>query len=531
MEKMFNYLKVKNNKGVKYLELDNLGKINVLFGKNNSGKTSIIEAINMKECVAVGKPLYDINPLVYYFEQEASIYFDTVTRKATNAFRKYLEDLRDNKTIWYYGEEDKIIKACTLDLESNKNLHFLNKMFDMHTILKNWFRDIEETFQPLLIPPKRKLETRVEINLKQKIENYGGGIVNYLFFLKNQNTSSDDYNLFSQIYMAFSEICDYEFNIIPDLKNTIHLVFKRLSEEKWISASDSGLGLADLLIMITFALNADHSLICLEEPESHLHPEMQKRFLSFIKGIENKQFIISTHSNIFLNSLQVDKIFHVQYIEREVHLSDESTNAGILFNLGYSVSDHLIADAIILVEDPSDIPVLNTILMWIGLDRRFNINYFPINGDIRAYLDLAMFKRKSNVFSLAYTRGETETVTARFYKNCEKNGIKVYQLKRASIENYFDLSAIRKVLGEEVPKDIEMLDYSISVDAQLGFSLQHKSIRIRNSDIINSMDLSRLEGTDLLAFCFSIKAALDNKPQIEFAPKDHKIIDFVEKYA
>jgi len=528
---MFNYLKVKNNKGVKYLELNGLGKINVLFGKNNSGKTSIIEAINIKECVAVGKTLEDINPLVYYFEQEASVYFDTVSRKATNTFRSYLEGLQDKKTIWYYGEEDSIIKACTQDLESNKNLHFLNKMFDMHTILKNWFRDIEETFRPLLIPPKRKLETRVEINLKQKIESYGGGIVNFLFFLKNQNSSSDDYKLFSQIYMAFSEICDYEFNIIPDLKNTIHLVFKRLTEDKWISASDSGLGLADLLIMITFALNTDHTLICLEEPESHLHPEMQKRFLSFLKGIENKQFIISTHSNIFLNSLVVDKIFHVQYMEREVHLSDETTNAGILFNLGYSVSDHLIADAIILVENPSDIPVLNTILMWIGLDCRFNINYFPINGNIRAYLDLAMFKRKNNVFSLAYTKGETETITARFYKNCEKNGINVYQLKRYSIENYFDLSAIREIIGEGVPKDMETLETNISVDAQLGLSIQHRSIRIQNSEIINKMDLSRIEGTDLLAFCLNIKAALDNKPQIEFVPKDHKIIEFAEKYA
>ncbi len=528
---MFNYLKVKNNKGVKYLELNGLGKINVLFGKNNSGKTSIIEAVNIKECVAVGKPLEDITPLVHYFEQEASQYFDNITRKATNAFRTYLEGLKDKKTIWYYGEEDSIIKICTMDLESNKNLHFLNKMFDMHTILKNWFRDIEETFQPLLIPPKRKLEARVEINLKQKIENYGSGIVNYLFFLKNQNPSSNEFKTFTKIYTAFSEICDYEFNIIPDLKNTIQLVFKRLTEEKWIFANDSGLGLADLLIMITFALDTQHSLICLEEPESHLHPEMQKRLLSFLKGIEDKQFIISTHSNIFLNSLLVNKIYHVQYRNKEVHLSDETSNASILFNLGYSVSDHLIADAIILVENPSDIPVLNTVLMWVGLDRRFNINFFPLNGDIRAYLDLSMFLEKKNVFSLTYSKGDTEIVTDRFNKNCEKNGIQVYRLKRASIENYFDLSSIRNIVGDGIPNDLETLEPNISVDAQLGFSLQHKSIRIHNSKIINSMDRTHLESTDLLSFCLQIKSALDEKPRIEFRPEEHKIIDFAEKYA
>lgn len=527
---MFKYLKVKNNKGVKYLELNNLGKINIFFGKNNSGKTSIIEAINKKECVAVGKLLEEITPLVHYFEQEASLYFDNITRKATNDFKTYLEDLKSKNTIWYYGEENEIIKACTADLENNRNLRFLNKMFNMNSILKNWFRDIEETFQPVLIPPKRKLEAKVTINLKQKIENYGDGVVNYLFFLKNQNPSTHEFKVFKQIYMAFSEICDYEFNIIPDLKNTIHLVYRRLTEETWMSANDSGLGLADLLIMITFALDTDHSVICLEEPESHLHPEMQKRFLSFLKGISNKQFIISTHSNIFLNSLVVDKIYHVQYKEGEVHITDESVNTRILFNLGYSVSDHLIADAIILVENPSDIPVLDTILMWVGLDRRFNINYFPLNGNIRAYLDLSMFLNKKNVFALTYTMGDAEIINSRFYTNCEKNKIKVCRLKRASIENYFSIFALRKVFGEEVPKELLAIEPHINVDAQLGFSIKHKSIRVQNSEIINSMDLTQLENTDLLKFCLLIKDVLDKKPQISFKPEDNNNLKLVEQY-
>ena len=104
-------------------------------------------------------------------------------------------------------------------------------------------------------------------------------------------------------------------------------------------------------------------------------------------------------------------------------------------------------------------------------------------------------------------------------------------MERSSIENYFDLSAIKKVIGEGVPEDIQTLENNISVDAQLGLSLQHRSIRIQNSEIINSMELSQLQDTDLLEFCLNIKAVLDGKPQIKFVPRDNKIINIAEKYA
>ena len=528
---MFSYLRVRNHKAVNRIQLDSLGQINVLFGKNNSGKTSIVEAINRKECVAVGKPLDNIEPLVQLFSQEASQYFDNVARKATKAFRSYLEKLRENGAIWYFGEEEEIIQSCASDLEGIKELQHLDETFNMTKILNTWFQDIESTFQPVLIPPKRKLEAFVPINLEQKIENYGAGIVNHLFFLKNQNPTTNEHEVYKQIYTAFSEISDYEFNVIPDTKNNVRVFFRHLEEEKWIPSDDSGLGLADLLIMITFALGTAHSVICLEEPESHLHPEMQKRFLTFLKGIEHKQIILSTHSSIFLNPSMTDRIFYVQLINNEVVLADETDNAQILFNLGYSISDHLIADAIVLVENAPDIPVLKTVLNWVGLDRRFNINYFPLNGDVRTYLDLSIFARRQNVVALTFSRGDTEVATTRFYGNCEKIGIAVWRLQRSSIENYFSLEALRKIFDSEVPDEVQSLKPHISVDAQLGFSLNHKSVKVLNSEIIAVMDPSDLKDTDLLQFCNMIKDVLQDKPDIELKLEDPENLQFIEANA
>lgn len=46
-EKMFKEIKIGSYRGLRRVELNNLGHINVIVGANNSGKTSILEAIQL----------------------------------------------------------------------------------------------------------------------------------------------------------------------------------------------------------------------------------------------------------------------------------------------------------------------------------------------------------------------------------------------------------------------------------------------------------------------------------------------------
>jgi len=47
MSNVFDYLKIQGFRGLKSLELSGLGKVNILVGDNNSGKTSVLEAISI----------------------------------------------------------------------------------------------------------------------------------------------------------------------------------------------------------------------------------------------------------------------------------------------------------------------------------------------------------------------------------------------------------------------------------------------------------------------------------------------------
>lgn len=119
----------------------------------------------------------------------------------------------------------------------------------------------------------------------------------------------------------------------------------------WIDAVDCGLGLQDLLIILYFSIHPDFDVVLVEEPESHLHPELQKKLLIYLKEDSKKQFFISTHSNIFLNNALVDRVFFTYY-EGSVKVTDATSRSSILNNLGYSVSDNLMSDLVILVEGP-----------------------------------------------------------------------------------------------------------------------------------------------------------------------------------
>ena len=55
MPAMFTHLKVETHKGLDECVLRDLGKINIICGKNNSGKSTLLEVISNKSSRTVGR--------------------------------------------------------------------------------------------------------------------------------------------------------------------------------------------------------------------------------------------------------------------------------------------------------------------------------------------------------------------------------------------------------------------------------------------------------------------------------------------
>lgn len=120
--------------------------------------------------------------------------------------------------------------------------------------------------------------------------------------------------------------------------------------------SSFGTGIHELIIICSALASHRSHVVCIEEPELHLHPELLRKFLRFLHRTDNRYFI-TTHSNVFLDDDASVTVYHVRYDGECSTVERKRTNAhsrAILRDLSYRASDLLQSNGIIWVEGPSD---------------------------------------------------------------------------------------------------------------------------------------------------------------------------------
>lgn len=118
-----------------------------------------------------------------------------------------------------------------------------------------------------------------------------------------------------------------------------------------------GTGVHQVVIIAAASTLVSDSLICMEEPELHLHPILQKKLIKFLDEKTSNQYLIATHSAQFLDHPGA-RVFHVTHDELEGTVCRTASSgpevAAICHDLGYRPSDFIQANAVIWVEGPSD---------------------------------------------------------------------------------------------------------------------------------------------------------------------------------
>jgi len=140
---------------------------------------------------------------------------------------------------------------------------------------------------------------------------------------------------------------------VPYQRDTINI---RLTGGAVLPLEHMGTGIHEVVILATAATLLTDTLVCVEEPEIHLHPLLQRKLLHYVARETTNQYVIATHSASMLDA-EVASIFHVVLGESGSQIEAASTpgaRAKICADLGYRASDLVQANAIIWVEGPSD---------------------------------------------------------------------------------------------------------------------------------------------------------------------------------
>jgi predicted ATPase len=513
MDIMIQHLKIDSPPLIKSQCLLNLGRVNILTGRNSSGKSTILKKV-------LEKP--DLGKTHQNLEDTRELFRKSIPRHIYEDYHPYIPNIvetilarLDGMYIFNSSQDDvnKLIHKVIKDYSLNINYD----QFAGPIIYALTTTAIKST-KPVLLSPKRRMLYEAGIDASGPLDTEAVNALSRLFYLQNQVPDSNDKNVFNRIHKSFSDITNYEFSIqigVGNNSSMIQLQLRRIGGQ-WMNGQSEGLGLAEILTLLLYSLDGKQELLLIEEPENHIHPDLQRKLLLFLNSVENRQFVISTHSPIFLNPTMVDRIYFCKYKDGNITIDDNTSRAEALSDLGVLAIDNLTSDAIIISEGKTDQIVLNYIILkWLNAPNNASISHVFLAGSMMKHFDPTPFSEVRNTFALLDCDPENKSAQKSFISACNNSGIIPVQLERYSLESYYTLNAIRKTFGDIVASKIDSIDHMIPLWRQLVDETHNenwwkgelKSIR-RIPTLLNNMSIDDIEGTDLLEFCKKIKSVL-----------------------
>lgn len=192
----------------------------------------------------------------------------------------------------------------------------------------------------------------------------GDGIIERLVKLQNPDAHNQtDRKKFEAINKFLQTVTDNNTALIevPHERDTI-LVHM---DGKTLPLDSLGTGIHEVIILASAATTLDNTVVCMEEPELHLNPILQKKLIRYLSESTTNQYFITTHSAALMDTPNAE-IYHVQMdngqsiVER---VTSDRHRSVVCEDLGYHPSDLLQANCVVWVEGPSDRLYLN---YWIG---------------------------------------------------------------------------------------------------------------------------------------------------------------------
>lgn len=398
MEELLNFsVKAKNLKcfGDNEQGFEQIKAINLIIGRNNSGKSTLIDLI---EYVVKGG---DAPEGHWHDRNKPEIIAEAPLSEAE--LRRVFPDGTSGGGIpgrnhWQFGS--KFVGAkLTWNLGAQQGQKYISigdcldgtRPFDGIQNAQNYLKRVaDEKTNPLSgkifrrIYAERNISPEGDDGASLNISGDGGGATNIIQnFINKANLQSDlvEITLLEELNKIFLTDAVFTDIVCQQLDGGAWEIYLEEEGKGRVPLSQSGSGLKTIIIVLIYihlvpVVNKkplSDFVFGFEELENNLHPALQRRLLSYLRKITESHgciFFLTTHSNVEIDLFSKDKLAQILHVTHDGITAAVRTvktyieNRGILDDLDVRASDLLQSNGIIWVEGPSDRIYLNR---WIEL--------------------------------------------------------------------------------------------------------------------------------------------------------------------